>query len=234
MRRASGGRRRRSRQAVDSPELLLDRVQVEQRRRMLVLAVAGVDDVRTCVCATRFGAPICGCRITITGSYAPIVIAVSLSTHPLVHGRARRLERHRVGGEALRRELEARARRVDDSKNMITTKRPRSVGSFFTSLSRTHSKVRAVPSSRSTSSRVTSSIEIRCRFGGWRGGRKSSRITRMSAMDFLLFLQQQDAVDLVDLEQLNLDAFVARRRQVLADVVGADRKLAVAAVGQHR
>jgi hypothetical protein len=33
-------------QALDSPELRVDRVEVEQRlRRMLVLAVAGVDDV---------------------------------------------------------------------------------------------------------------------------------------------------------------------------------------------
>ena len=42
---------------------------------------------------------------------------------------------------------------------------------------------------------------------------------------------QQDAVDLVDLEQLDLDALAARGGQVLTDVVGADRQLAVAAVG---
>ena len=44
---------------------------------------------------------------------------------------------------------------------------------------------------------------------------------------------EQHAVDLVDLDQLDLDALAARRRQVLADVVGPDRQLAVAAVGEH-
>src|SRR5207248_3116393 len=38
--------------------------------------------------------------------------------------------------------------------------------------------------------------------------------------------------DLVDLDQLHLDALVAMGREVLADVVGADRQLAVAAVGE--
>ena len=45
--------------------------------------------------------------------------------------------------------------------------------------------------------------------------------------------EQEDAVDLVDLDELDLDALVACGRQVLADVVGADRELAVAAVGEH-
>ena len=45
-------------------------------------------------------------------------------------------------------------------------------------------------------------------------------------------LDEQDAVDLVDLDELHLDALAARGRQVLADVVGADRKLAVAAVDE--
>ena len=56
--------------------------------------------------------------------------------------------------------------RVEDSKNRFTTVRPRSVGSFFTSRSSERSKLRAVASSRSTSSRVRSAIEIRCRRGG--------------------------------------------------------------------
>src|SRR6476646_8919909 len=43
---------------------------------------------------------------------------------------------------------------------------------------------------------------------------------------------QQDLVDLVDLDELHLDALLARRRQVLADVVGTDRKLSVAPVGE--
>src|SRR5262249_51212817 len=44
---------------------------------------------------------------------------------------------------------------------------------------------------------------------------------------------EDDPVDLVDLEQLQLDALAARRGQVLADVVGPDRQLAVSAVGEH-
>src|SRR5256885_5949844 len=45
-------------------------------------------------------------------------------------------------------------------------------------------------------------------------------------------LGYEDAVDLVHLDELDLDALVAGGGQVLADVVGADRQLAVAAVGE--
>src|SRR5205823_15031449 len=44
---------------------------------------------------------------------------------------------------------------------------------------------------------------------------------------------EQDAVDLVHLEELHLDALLAGSRKVLADVVGTDRQLAVAAVGKY-
>ena len=43
-----------------------------------------------------------------------------------------------------------------------------------------------------------------------------------------------DLVDAVDLLDADVDALAARGREVLADVVGADRQLAVAAVGEHR
>src|SRR5687767_11809323 len=43
---------------------------------------------------------------------------------------------------------------------------------------------------------------------------------------------QQDLVDLVDLDELNLHALLAGGGQVLADVVGTDGKLSVAAVGE--
>jgi hypothetical protein len=68
--------------------------------------------------------------------------------------------------------------RVEDSKNRLTTVRPRSVGSFFISRSSERSKLRAVASSRTTSSRVRSSIEIRCRRGGGSAGGSSSSRTR--------------------------------------------------------
>src|SRR5215831_7003870 len=100
------------------------------------------------------------------------------------------------------------------------TSRPLSVGSFFTSRSRLRSNVRAVASSRSTSSRVTSLIEMKCRFGGGAGGRKSSRMTRISAIVRCLLWSryEQHLVDLVDFHELHLDALAARGRKVLADV----------------
>jgi hypothetical protein len=49
-----------------------------------------------------------------------------------------------------------------------------------------------------------------------------------------LLRDEQDPVDLVDLDELNLDALVAGGGQVLADVVRADRKLAMTAVGENR
>src|SRR5919206_4651323 len=113
------------------------------------------------------------------------------------------------------------------------TSRPLSVGSFFTSRSRLRSNVRAVASRRSTSSRVTSLMEMKCRFGGGAGGRRSSRMTRISAMAPLFWRwYEQDLVDFVHLDELHLDALVTRGRKVLADVVGPDRELAVAAVTQ--
>jgi hypothetical protein len=44
---------------------------------------------------------------------------------------------------------------------------------------------------------------------------------------------EQDLVDLVDLDELHLDALTAGGGQVLAHVVGTDRKLSVASVGEH-
>src|SRR3954470_6805789 len=106
---------------------------------------------------------------------------------------------------------------------MFTTVRPRSVGSFFISRSSDRAKLRAVASSRWTSSRERSAIDSRCRRSAGAGGIRSSRITRMSAMGFLLRSRnEQDLVDLVHLDELHLDALAARGRQVLADVVGAN------------
>src|SRR5262245_56444748 len=56
-------------------------------------------------------------------------------------------------------------------------------------------------------------------------------MTWMSAIRLLR--DEQDAIDLVHLDELDLDALLARGGQVLADVVRADRQLAVAAVGEH-
>src|SRR5262245_13427406 len=43
---------------------------------------------------------------------------------------------------------------------------------------------------------------------------------------------EDDTIGLVDLDELHLDAFVPRCRQVLAHVVGPDGKLAVSAVDE--
>src|SRR2546421_6088908 len=116
------------------------------------------------------------------------------------------------------------------------TSRPLSVGSFFTSRSRLRSKVRAVASNRSTSSRVTSLIEMKCRLGGGAGGRRSSRMTRISAIlvSLLWRWNEQDLVDLIHLDELHLDALVSGGRKVLADVVRADRQLAMTSVHEDR
>ena len=89
---------------------------------------------------------------------------------------------HVRGGEApihpqpLVRETKLDDVRVEASKNRLTIVRPRSVGSFFISRSSDRSKVPAVASSRLTSSRVRSAMEIRCRLdGGSDGGSRSSR-----------------------------------------------------------
>jgi hypothetical protein len=49
----------------------------------------------------------------------------------------------------------------------------------------------------------------------------------------LLCAYEQDAVDLVHLDELDLDTLVSGSGKVLADVVGADGQFAVAAVRQH-
>src|SRR2546425_10773570 len=75
-----------------------------------------------------------------------------------------------------------------------------------------------------------SEIESRLRFS-FAGGSRSPPTTRRSVIVCSLTPgHQHDPVDLVDLHQFDLHALVAAGRQVLAHVVGPDRKLAVAAV----
>ena len=126
--------------------------------------------------------------------------------------------------------------RVEDSKKRLTTVRPRSVGSFFTS---------PLERAREGAREREQPLDVLPRQVGDRdqvpraelfGGRSSARSSgRTSAMGFLTSRgrDEQDAVDLVDLEELHLDALPAGGREVLAHVVGADRELAVAAVDEH-
>ena len=100
--------------------------------------------------------------------------------------------------------------------------RPRRVGTFLMSRRPTSAKLAARAMIRSMSARSRSSIESRCLIAllPARDGRPARLLDR-------------DLVELVGLLEPDEDALVARGRQVLADVVGADRQLAVAAVGEH-
>ena len=122
--------------------------------------------------------------------------------------------------------------RVDDSKNMFTTSRPRSVGSFFISRSSDCSKLRAVAEQPLDvlAGEVADRDQVPPRR---RVGRREQLVPHEVDVSHWsrLLRDEQDAVDLVDLDELDLDALAARGGQVLADVVGPDRQLAVAAVG---
>src|SRR5215210_891449 len=151
-----------------------------------------------------------------SGSYAPSVSSVSLrdspfsSEEPLAFSDMTSAERRFAASSKLDDV------RVDASKKALTTSRPRRVGSFFTSRSSERANVRERASSRSTSSRSRSAIEIKCWRGDRRGGRSSSRRSgRTSAMGSSLG-DEQDAVDLVDLDELDLNPLVVRGREVLA------------------
>ena len=98
--------------ALEPPERVLDRVQVEERlRRMLVSSVAGVHDVRIHVrrrrTARRRSRMPDHEHVRVVGRERERGVAERLA---LVDRGAGGAERHRVGRQALRRELEARER----------------------------------------------------------------------------------------------------------------------------
>ena len=99
-------------QPVEVPELLLKRVEVEQRlRRVLVLAVAGIHDVRTGHVRNELRRT--DLRVP-DHDHVRVVCAERqrgvLQRLALVHGRADGLDVERVGRQTLRGELEARRR----------------------------------------------------------------------------------------------------------------------------
>src|SRR5687768_313061 len=108
---------------------------------------------------------------------------------------------------------------------------PRSVGTFLISRSEISTKDFAVSRMCRISSPGTPSSPSRCRWVNGMvisppcvrepGARRAAAV-RSSFED--------DVVDVVRLLQMDLDRLAARRRHVLADVVRADRQLAVAAV----
>ena len=153
----------------------------------------------------------------------------------LVDGRADGLQRHRVGRQPLRGELERRARCASTTRRRRSGRagRAASAASCCRAPGSARTTVR-VASRRSTSSRVRSRDRQQVAAGrppaaAGRPRRHEDRSTSASSRSEI----EHHAVDLVDLDQLDLHALAARRRQVLADVVGPDRQLAVAAVGEH-
>ena len=105
--------------------------------------------------------------------------------------------------------------RVDSSKKSEATTRPFKAGTFL--------MVRRFTSTNDSAVSSTSTIAAlesghRARAGCDRGSTRSRRLPRADP----------DAVE------VGHDGLVLRRREILADVVGANRQLAVAAVDQHR
>ena len=221
-------------------ELLLDRVEVEERLgRMLVLAVAGVDDVRRRVAARRGrGAPICGVAddddVGVVGADRERRVLQRLA---LVDRRAGRLDRHHVGREALGGELEARGR---PGRGLVEEVHDRAAAQrrqlLHLALERAGERARRARGGARRPRASRSAIEIRWRRGGLprRQELVAKRAVGRRPWAHSLWGDEQDTVDLVDLDELHLDALAARGRQVLSDVVGADRKLAVAAVDEAR
>ena len=98
-------------QPLERAQALLERVEVEQRLRgVLVLAVAGVDHRRARPARHQRGRPHLRRadhdRGRVVGRQGLDGVLERLA---LVHRRAARLDAHQVGGEALGRQLEARA-----------------------------------------------------------------------------------------------------------------------------
>ena len=209
---------------------------VEQRLGgVLVGAVAGVDARAPRIqpaLASRCGAPQAGCRITTAS--APIASRVSA-----VSFRLSPLETLEPLAEKLITSADSRLAaasneirvRVESSKNRLTTVRPRSVGSFLISplLGGGHLARRcrgsAIASCAAQVGGATAGAVMRATACRSRSGAVRRRVRpRPSDQDLV--------APSISLEQ-HLDPLGAGGRQVLADVVGADRQLAVAPVDQH-
>src|SRR4051812_25194146 len=194
--------------------------------------------------ASRCGAPEAGCRTTIASDpIASSVSAVSLRLSPL--------ETLLPLAEKLMTSAESRLAasskemrvRVESSKKRLTTVRPRSVGSFLTSRPASAESICAAVSRTSVASaRSRSPASSRCRFTvslvrlRGRSAPRSQPSLRcpLPVASLGIPLRQQDLVHAVGLGQPDLDLLAAGGRHVLADVVGADRQLPVAAVDQDR
>ena len=181
-------------------------------------------------CDSRCGAPLAQCRHTTASlPIASRVSAVSLSDSPLLTLEPLAEKLMTSADSRLAATSNEVRVRVESSKNRLTTVRPRSVGSFLmlrpTSAA---SMSAAVSRTSSASSRVRSPAESRWRF-----------IEASSALAAVCVAAQvgrpeQHAVAPVVVGELDVHGLDERGREVLADVVGADRQLPMAAVDEHR
>src|SRR5262245_56284236 len=112
--------------------------------------------------------------------------------------------------------------RVEGSKNRLNTLLPRRIGTFFTSRSVTPTKDSAVSRMRSRCSRGRPSMESRC---------CSSPFSLSCGLRSTLGLQGERKFSV--LGPLEGQAHSRRHVDARADVLGADRQLAPAAVGEH-
>ena len=166
--------------------------------------------------ASRCGAPLAPWRMTTAS--APIasrVSAVSLSDSPL-DSEEPLAEKLMTSAESRLAAASKEMRvRVESSKNRLTTVRPRRAGSFLIG--------------RSASERISSAVreDQLGVLAGQVGGAEQVALHRAPPF------QDGDGVDAVDVLEADPDPLGERGREVLADEVGADRQLAVAAVDQH-
>ena len=204
-------------EALDPAELLVDRVEVEERlRRVLVLAVAGVDDVRRRVA----GDELRRADVRVADDDHVRVVGADrerrvLQRLALVDRRAGRLDRHHVGREPLRGELEARRRprrRLEEEVDDRAAAERRQLLHVALERARERAGEREEPldvlpgqvgDRDQVPARPSSSA------AGARRGAGDGRLP--SASSLLRGWDEQDAVDLVDLDELHLDALVAAR-----------------------
>ena len=206
--------------AVERAEALAQRVDVEQRlRRVLVLAVAGVDDARASSSrrpARRRRRAACGSRSGRAGR-RDSVWTVSLSDSPFstlepLEAKLMTSARERLGGQ-LEGAARARGRLVEEVQHAPAAQRGDLLDLALGDLGE---RLRAVEDA------------LDRRRG--RGPRSTAGASSASASSSAVMVTSSAPSTSRDAD---VDALGARGRQVLADVVGADRQLAVAAVGQH-
>ena len=223
-------------QPFEPAERLLQRVQVEQRlRRVLVLAVAGVDDVRLRHARDELRRADLRMadhdHVRVVGAERERGVLQRLA---LVHRRAGGLDAERVGGEPLRRELEARGRARRRLEEEVDDEPPLERRQLLhLAVERRLERARVAEQALDVvAGQVGDGDEVAARR---RPGRaqlvadETDRVHRSSSSGEGISRTASTSSTSTSCTWIRSSA---RRRQVLADVVGADRELAVAAVDE--